>query len=150
MENKPLEKFGYVTPKNQFDKYELKKLTHAFSVETGDSIYKGQPVMINADGTISPYDGTSKTYIGVAATDNITPCYGATKQHAIEVTVYLRGFAIIFGYAGADGMSAGVVKPTSTVSADWFVSYVADTTGERFIALTDTATTGDLMEILVL
>lgn len=151
---------GNKTPRSAIYKIESHKLHHAFNVKGGETIRKGQMVVIEEDGTISPFKSSSKLdkVIGVAVTDSINPAYAETKQHGpIEVTVATIGYAIVWGAAGEATLKAGPVKPTGDLdSTNQYAKYskitVDDTTyagNIRAINLTQATSDGDPIQVLI-
>lgn len=147
-------KVGYNTPRAAIFKSESHKLHQAFPVKEGESVIQGQPVVLNTDGTIQGFKSTDavKNIIGWAATDSINPAYKESKQHGpIEVTVMVRGYAIIWGVSKA-ALTTGPVKPTGAKSDNTYAEYEADSTTAAPIAynLTPASSAGDLVQILVI
>ena len=148
-------KVGYNTPRAAIFKSESHKLHQAFPVKEGESVIQGQPVVLNTDGTIQGFKSTDaiKNIIGWAATDSINPAYKESKQHGpIEVTVMVRGYAIIWGVS-KNALTTGPVKPTGSKDAgNIYAEYEADSATEAPIAynLTPAEEAGDLVQILVI
>lgn len=148
-------KVGYNTPRAAIFKSESRKLHQAFPVKEGESVIQGQPVVLNTDGTIQGFKSTDavKNIIGWAATDSINPAYKESKQHGhIEVTVMVRGYAIIWGVSKGT-LTTGPVKPTGLKDDDnTYAEYEADSTTAAPIAynLTPASEDGDLVQILVI
>lgn len=148
-------KVGYNTPRAAIFKSESHKLHQAFPVKEGESVIQGQPVVLNTDGTIQGFKSTDavKNIIGWAATDSINPAYKESKQHGpIEVTVMVRGYAIIWGVSKG-ALTTGPVKPTGSKDADnTYAEYDADSATAAPIAynLTPATAAGDLVQILVI
>lgn len=148
-------KVGYNTPRAAIFKSESHKLYQAFPVKKDESVIQGQPVVLNNDGTIQGFKLTDavKNIIGWAATDSINPAYKESKQHGrIEVTVMVRGYAIIWGVSKS-AMTTGPVKPTGSKDDDnIYAEYEEDSATETPIAynLTPAAEAGDLVQILVI
>lgn len=148
-------KVGYNTPRAAIFKSESHKLHQAFPVKEGESVIQGQPVVLNTDGTIQGFKSTNavKNIIGWAATDSINPAYKESKQHGpIEVTVMVRGYAIIWGVSKA-ALTTGPVKPTGSKDAEnIYAEYEADSATADPIAynLTPASAAGDLVQILVI
>lgn len=135
---------GVKTPQAVIYKSESHKLHQAFTVKQGDTIIQGQPVMLNADGTISPYVGTG-IYLGIAITDSVYPAYPGN-----EVTVMVQGFAVVYGVATA-AVTAGYVTPSAPDEDSLYTKY-ANTTASaasNFIALNTADADGDLIQVLV-
>ena len=148
-------KVGYNTPRAAIFKSESHKLHQAFPVKEGESVIQGQPVVLNTDGTIQGFKSTDaiKNIIGWAATDSINPAYKESKQHGpIEVTVMVRGYAIIWGVSKG-ALTTGPVKPTGLKDTDnTYAEYDADSATAAPIAynLTPASVAGDLVQILVI
>ena len=148
-------KVGYNIPRAAIFKSESHKLHQAFPVKEGESVIQGQPVVLNTDGTIQGFKSTDavKNIIGWAATDSINPAYKESKQHGpIEVTVMVRGYAIIWGVS-KNALTTGPVKPTGLKDAEnIYAEYEADSATAAPIAynLTPAAEAGDLVQILVI
>lgn len=136
-------KVGAVTPRVVIYKSESHKLHQAFKVRSGDTIVAGQPVMLNTDGTISPYLGTG-LYLGIATTNSETPAYNDD-----EVTVMCSGFAVIYGLSNG-AITPGAVKPASREEGSQYVKWATDPEGgNNFIALNSTTGADELIQILV-
>jgi len=158
-------KFGDRTPSVIVFKSESHKLAHSFPVKSGETVKKGQPVVLNTDGTIQGFkngDALNKI-IGYAINDSATPAYQASKQYgAVEVTVSVSGQAIINAVAGVE-LTAGPVKPTGAMdSTGRFAKYIQTSAGDLTltppvlpekaiaIALNEADADGDLIQILFL
>ena len=120
MTETPMTLVGQKTPRAVIYKSESHKLHQAFCVKSATKIVKGQPVKLEADGTISPYTGTG-VYLGIAVTDNVNPAYQAQRNSPVEVTVMVEGFAIVNWVAAADSTPAGYLTPGSTLLYDRYV-----------------------------
>lgn len=149
----PLTIQGQKTPKVQIYKSESHKLHQAFAVKlteagTPEVIVKGQPTKLNTDGTISAYTGTG-VYLGIAVTDSINPAYGAQRNYPVEVTVMVRGFAVVNMVAAA-AQNAGYVTPTSTLLNNRFVTAGASSGGAvtNFIAITPATAANDVIQVI--
>lgn len=142
-----LTKMGNKTPRVVIYKSESHKLHQAFSIKSGATIIKGQPVALETDGTISPYAGTG-IYLGIAVTESANPAYQAQRGFPVEVTVMVEGFAIVNGVAKAS-MDAGYVKPDGTLVNNRFANYAASTDETKFIALNSADEANELIQILV-
>lgn len=150
--------FGDITPKAAIFKNESGKLCHSFPVASGKTILQGQLVVLNADGTIRPFeaDADLQKVIGVAITNSVTPAYAESRQYGgVEVTVALKGYAITWGYAAA-ALEAGPVKPNA-VAENGYAKYVQSVlTGETIdkavtaIALNPATADLQLIQILIL
>lgn len=151
---------GNKTPRSSVYKSESHKLCHAFPVKSSKTILKGQMVVLEEDGTISPFEAGSKLdkVIGTAITDSVTPAYAETKQHGpVEVTVAMIGYAIVWGVAGAASLKAGPVKPSGDLDTTrQYAKYVSvsvdDTTyagNIRAINLTEATSDGDPIQVLM-
>lgn len=147
MNESNLTKVGQKTPRVVIYKSESHKLHQAFGVKGDATIVKGQPVALENDGTISPYDGTG-VYLGIAVTDNISPAYLAQRGFPVEVTVMVEGFAIVNGVAKA-ALEAGYVTTDGTLLNSRFTNYSASETETKFIALNSADAQGDLIQVLV-
>lgn len=137
---------GKNTPKVVTYKNESHKLCQAFSVKTNDVIHEGEPVQLNADGTISPYVGTG-VYIGIATSFSSNSPY----PHK-EVTVMVSGFAIVYGISKA-ALNPGYVVPDSAVTGTQYTKY-AVSPGEtpaasNFICLTKVTGADELIQVLI-
>lgn len=136
-------KVGAVTPRVVIYKSESHKLHQAFKVKSGDTIVAGQPVMLNTDGTISPYLGTG-LYLGIATTNSETPAYNDD-----EVTVMCSGFAVIYGLSNGV-IAPGAVKPVPRDEDSQYVKWDTDAeSSNNFIALNSTSGADELIQILV-
>ena len=135
---------GGKTPRTVIYKSESHKLHQAFNVKEGDVILQSMPVMLNADGTISPYTGTG-IYLGIAITDNVNPAY---KVAPVEVTIMVEGFAIVYGTA-TDAQNAGYVTPQAASEESQYIPYEASENPTNFIALNTAEDEGDLIQVLV-
>lgn len=146
---------GDKTPRAVIQKSESHKLHHAFPVKTGKTIYQGQMVVLNTDGTIQAFESGSelKNVIGYAVTDSVYPAYQESKQSGpVEVTVAVKGFAIVYAAAGAASLQAGPVKPDGNLLDKRYSKYVSDTTSTNPSAfnLTPATSDGDLIQVLIL
>lgn len=141
---------GAKTPRTVIYKSESHKLHQAFNVKANETIYKGQPVKLGTDGTISKYTGTG-IYLGIAVTDSTYPAYGAQRDFPVEVTVAVSGHMIINTVAFA-AITPGYVNPTGTVVNNRFtqVANTPDSADSNFIALNAATEAGDLVQVLCL
>ena len=145
----PMTLVGQATPRAVIYKSESHKLHQAFCPKTGATIVKGQPVALEADGTISPYTGaTGQIYLGLAVTDSINPAYGAQRNFPIEVTVMVEGFAIVNWVASADSTPAGYVQPSDKLLNNHYVKAATSTTATNFIAL-NAGDENEVIQVLV-
>ena len=135
---------GQKTPQAVIYKSESHKLHQAFVVKTGENVIQGQPVQINEDGTIQAWK-TGGHYIGIAITDSYHPAYPGN-----EVTVAVRGFAIVYGLSNGT-ITAGPVTPDPTYPVDDTNMYVKYNQGvdDTFIALNTASAAGELIQVLV-
>lgn len=162
-------KVGGITPKAVIYKSESHKLHQAFHVKNGDTVVAGQPVVLNDDGTISPYKGTG-IYLGVAVNYSKYPVYPPEDINNPQVTVMMEGFAVIHGIVKTTNVTkCGFINPDGTldesgiypnytpVAEDYLNAKgsVSDSTftGQpipeaHFIAITK-GNTGDIIRILV-
>ena len=147
MKESNLTKWGQKTPRVVIYKSESHKLHQAFGVKESVTIVKGQPVALEKDGTISPYNGTG-VYLGIAVTDNVSPAYLAQRGFPVEVTVMVEGFAVVNGVAKA-ALEAGYVTTDGTLLNNRFTNYSASETETKFIALNSADAQGDLIQVLV-
>jgi hypothetical protein len=139
--------FGQKTPRAVIYKSESHKLHQAFCVKAETKIVKGQPVKLEADGTISPYTGTG-TYLGIAVTDNINPAYQGQRNFPVEVTVMVDGFAIVNWVAAGDSTPAGYVTPGSDLLNGRYVKGTTSPSETKFIAL-NAGDTNEVIQVLV-
>lgn len=118
------------------EKAESHKLHQAFVV-SGTAVFKGQPVKLNANGTISPYVAADaeNVKIGVAIMD------GAVGE---EVTVSVKGHMITNGLA-TGALAAGPVE-YSGVDANGVCQYVVSSAATKTIGynLTQVAGAGSI------
>lgn len=152
---------GMSTPQTVIYKSESHKLCQAFPVKEGETIIQGQPVALEADGTISGYLGdTTQVYLGIAITNSEYPAYPPAPA-GVEVTVMVSGFSVVYGLANA-ALNAGFVTPVSVSEDSPYVYYkqveqvtvpaqnqplpVAE---NRFIALNKATAKDDLIQIIV-
>lgn len=147
MTETPLTLVGQKTPRAVIYKSESHKLHQAFCVKSATKIVKGQPVKLEADGTISPYTGTG-VYLGIAVTDNVNPAYQAQRNFPVEVTVMVEGFAIVNWVAAADSTPAGYLTPGSTLLNDRYVKGTKSETETKFIAL-NAGDENEVIQVLV-
>lgn len=154
-------KVGGITPKAVIYKSESHKLHQAFNVKNGDTVVAGQPVVLNDDGTISPYKGTG-IYLGVAVNYSKYPVYPPEDINNPQVTVMMEGFAIIHGIVKTTNVTkCGFVNPDGTLDESGIYpnytpvseDYLNANTGQpipevHFIAITK-GNTGDIIRILV-
>lgn len=147
MTETPMTSFGQKTPRAVIYKSESHKLHQAFCVKAETKIVKGQPVKLEADGTISPYTGTG-TYLGIAVTDNINPAYQGQRNFPVEVTVMVDGFAIVNWVAAGDSTPAGYVTPGSDLLNGRYVKGTTSPSETKFIAL-NAGDTNEVIQVLV-
>lgn len=136
---------GTPTVNKGFLKNEVHKLNQAFVVATGETIYSGMPVTLNATG--QAVAGTS----GVTRINTVGyALFSATAGETVTVT--MKAFAIIFAEA------ADPLDPSSAVKYDGFntttkYNKVIDTSVDatNFIgkSLTVAAATGDIVEVAI-
>lgn len=148
-----LHKVGSKTPQAVIYKSESQKLHQAFLVKKGDTIVQGQPVKLNADGTISPYTGTAdEAYLGIAVGYSKYPCYPpSVSAETPEITVMVEGFAIIHGVAKEAMATTGFAITDGTLDNSGVYpnfKLQSDGTETKFISL-NTAEAGELVRILV-
>lgn len=146
---------GDKTPRAVIQKSESHKLHHSFPVKTGKTIYQGQMVVLNTDGTIQAFESSSnlKDVIGIAVTDSVNPAYQASKQYGdVEVTVAMKGYCIVYAAAGAASLNAGPVKPNGNLVDNRYAKYISDgeSTNPSAINLTPVTSDGDLIQVLIL
>ena len=134
---------GVKTPQAVIYKSESHKLHQAFVVKNDETIIQGQPVMLNADGTISPYVGGEGVYLGIAMTDSVYPAYPGN-----EVTVMVEGFAVVYGLS-RNNVDAGYVDPEALSEGDMYVHYATSEEETHFIALNKATEGDDLIQVLV-
>lgn len=146
-----LHKVGGRTPQAVIYKSESHKLHQAFPVKKDDIIVQGQPVKLNIDGTISPYTGVEgEVYLGIAVNYSKYPAYPATAA-GVEVTVMMKGFAVIHGIAKDEIIKTGYVQTDGTLDASGtYPNFSPSTSGAetQFIAI-NVAEVDDLVQILV-
>jgi hypothetical protein len=147
LEETPLTLVGQQTPRAVIYKSESHKLHQAFSVKSGDTVVKGQPVKLNEDGTISPYTGTG-IYLGLAVTDSVYPAYQAQRNFPVEVTVMVEGFAIVNWVSAAASLTAGYVTPGDLLN-NRYVKAAASTAETNFIALNPADEANEVVQVLV-
>lgn len=109
------------TSKTTFLLVQDHKLAIEFEVNTGQTLYPGQPVKLTDTGKITlwaPADTIIRLigYVyGAAKSENSTPSFAAGEL----VTVLTRGYAMIYALSGADDQVAGPVAystyDTSTI-----------------------------------
>lgn len=144
----PLTLLGEKTPRVVVYKSESHKLHQAFTVVEGKTIVKGQPVMLNANGSIEPYDGEG-IYLGIAVTDTLNPAYKAQRNFPVEVTVMVEAFCICNWVAKADMTTCGYVQVTADEPLGGRFPLIESTTDEtKFINLTQ-ASAGETVEVLI-
>jgi hypothetical protein len=155
MTETPLTLFGEKTPRAIIYKHESHKLHQAFPVKVTDStvetILQGQPVKLNADGTISKYTGAAgEIYLGIAVTDSPTPAYAAQRGYPIEVTVMVQGFCICNWVATA-AITPGYVTVNGTYLNDYFpkCTQAGSNVVTNFIALNSASAANDVVQVLI-
>lgn len=137
--------FG-ATPKTIFlNGPEQHKLHLEFEVKAANTVYKGQPVKLDAAGTIVPAAAGNGPgiIIGYSIHD------GAAGE---LVTVACRGYAVVNAEASTDALVAGPVKYAAMNSATGYAEYddaTVDTTNVAGFAL-DGGDNGDVIRVLVL
>lgn len=147
--------FGDKTPGVVIFKSESHKLHQAFPVKKGEKVVKGQPVVLNTDGTIQGFKtgNTLSSIIGWAVTDSTYPAYQESRQHGpVDVTVMVTGYAIVYGVSKG-ALTTVPVKPTGSLdSTGRFAEYEATVEGDARVAinLTPASGAGELIQILIL
>lgn len=139
-------KVGVPTSQTVIYKSESHKLHQAFVFKTGDTIIQGQPVMLNENGTISPYvDNANTVYLGIAVTNSQFPAYPGD-----EVTVMVSAFAVVYGISTAT-VTCGFVTPGAPAEYSQYVKYTntIDKAESNFIAITPASEAGELIQVLV-
>lgn len=139
-------KVGVPTPQTVIYKSESHKLHQAFVFKASDTIIQGQPVMLNVDGTISPYVGAANTvYLGIAVTNSQFPAYPGD-----EVTVMVSAFAVVYGISTA-AVTCGFVTPSAPAEDSQYVKYTntAANAASNFIAITPASAADELIQVLV-
>lgn len=141
-----LTSFGEKTKTVYLNGIEAHKLHLEFNVGTGSTVKKGQPVVLNSDGTVRPIAGTAgadaAAIIGYSVHD------GAAGE---LITVGMRAFAVVYAEAGA-ALNAGMVMAIATAPTDpMYVRYTqgAATTMNGW-ALDDAAAAGELIRVAVI
>ena len=154
--NQMLRKVGVPTPQTVIYKSESHKLHQAFPAKKNAGvvveIVPGQPVKLNADGTVEPYAG-SGIYLGIAVTDSQNPCY-PEGELGPEVTVMVEAFAVVYGVVatGASGaLACGYVAPGAKAAGEAYVPYNASAGGaeSNFVNITPGSEAGELIQVLV-
>lgn len=146
---------GDKTQRAVIQKSESHKLSHSFPVKKGEKVLQGQMVVLNDDGTIQGFKSSDdiKKVIGVAVTNSDYPAYTASKQYGdIEVTVALRGYAIVFGMNTEASLVSGPVKPDGNTQ-NGYAKYVVDSeaTDVKAINLTPISDAANsLIQVLIL
>ena len=131
-------------------KNESHKLHQAFTVKAGETIVQGMPVALSKDGLIPYKDGVDDgvIYIGIAMTDSQFPAYPGE-----EVTVAVKGFAIVYGVSeGELAMGDGVVPTGELDETGTYVKYKkAEILADHFILAVLNSTSGadELIQVLV-
>lgn len=159
-----LRKVGIPTPQAVIYKSESHKLHQAFPVKKTlgvvAEIVPGQPVKLNADGTIEAYAGTG-IYLGIAVTDSRFPAY-PEGELGPEVTVMVEAFAVVYGVVDGAGegetLDCGYVVPGTKTAGDQYVPYEAsiDDSGDtpvavpsNFINITPGSGDDELIQVLI-
>lgn len=152
-DNQPMHRVGRPTPQTVIFKSESHKLHQAFPVAKEESgknkvVVPGQPVKLNADGTIEAYFGTG-IYLGIAVTGSEYPCYPQGSLGS-EVTVAVEGYMVVYATAKA-AITAGAVVPSALAADSQYVTYEqdADNTDPKFIAISTAAEAGELIQVLI-
>lgn len=149
-ENQAMVRTGSPTPQTVIFKSESHKLHQAFPVakESGKNkvIVPGQPVKLNADGTIEAYFGTG-VYLGIAVNGSEYPVYPEGNLGS-EVTVAVEGFMVVYGHASGE-VTPGYVAPEKLETDSQYVSYKASEAATNFIAMTAASEAGELIQVLV-
>lgn len=142
---------GQRTKKVVIYKHESHKLHQAFSVKEAEenTILSGNPVMLNADGTISNYEGTG-LFIGCAITPGAANVYPPSSLGK-EITVAVRGYMIVRAIASEDIDATQYLAVDGIHETEPYFQYKksAENAETKFVALSK-ATAGDLVEILIL
>ena len=146
----PLTKMGEKTPRVVIYKSESHKLCQAFNVVEGKTIVKGQPVQLNENGSIEPYQGEDESvYLGIAITDSINPAYPGQRAFPIEVTVMVEGFMVCNYTPKTELTKCGYVKVTTDEPVGNRFPQVEESTDKtKFINLAPAAV-GEVVPVLI-
>jgi len=82
---------------------EVRKLHLEFQVKSGDSVHRGEPVILNADGTISPAGAAALegTVIGVSIHELKSAYEVNNDSNALNlVVIAMRGYAVLDAAVG--------------------------------------------------
>jgi len=99
-------------------KKEVHKLHNAFMVKSGEEVYKGQPVKLNTDGTISPLASGDAPYVCIGYVIDDPKGFNAPVSVADERTVAMKAFAVVNAKVKEDGQVPGPVKFDSFDATD--------------------------------
>lgn len=139
-----LTKFGGKSKTIFLNDVEAHKLHLEFEVGTGSTVKKGQPVVLNDDGTVRPIAGA----LGADAVAIIG--YSIHNGEAGEnITVGMRAYAVTYAEAGAVSQKAGMVFATNVAPTDpemvrWVAGAAATMHGW---ALDEAAAVGDTIRV---
>lgn len=147
MKESPLTLLGQRTPKVVIYKSESHKFCQAFTVKSGEKIYQGMPVCLTDEGQIEPFKDGKKNYLGIALTSSETPAYGEQRNYPVEVTVMMRGYAIV-NWVSNGTVKCGPVIPSGDVLNGRFVK-ANQGIEEDFLALNPADEANEVIQVLV-
>jgi len=125
---------------------EAHKLSISFVVETGQTVNKGDAVVLTATGTVQ----------SAALDDERTLVIGYSMHDGLadeEVTVVMRGYTVVNAEAAADSLDAGIVKLGAYNGTTGLREYVAGGAEPDLVVghnLTQAATNGDAIKVCLL
>jgi hypothetical protein len=142
-----LTKFGGKSKTIYLNDVEAHKLHLEFEVGAAVTVKKGQPVVLNSDGTIRPVNAA----LGADAAAIIG--YSIHNGEVGElVTVGMRAFAVVYAEAGAVNQNAGIVFATNVAPTDPdMVRWVSAAAGTMHgWALDQSVAVGDIIRVAVI
>jgi len=140
-----LTQFGEKTKSVFLKGVESNKIHQEFEVKAGSSVIKGQPLVLNTDGTVLPAAAGAKSFtvIGYAL---------HTRATGELVTVAMKAYAIVWGQS-LGALNAGPVKVGAAPTDTTYGGYVAtaDAAGADVVgfALDAAAAADELVRIAI-
>lgn len=139
-----LTQFGEVT-RTLILKHESHKLHHEF--EASEAIKKGQPVVLNSDGTVKP--------AGTAAAANTVVGYSmhTAREAGDLVTIMMKPFLIVFAQPNAALVAGPVAYDGQNTAEPDFASFAAVAAGAATavgFALDEATAANDVIRVALL
>jgi hypothetical protein len=136
-----------------FDRSEMHKMHLEFEVGAAATIYKGQLVKLDTDGTL----------IAASAADPREEIIGVSIHDAVGAdgdmcTVVVKGFVVVFAEAAAASLNAGIVQAGAFNSTTGYQEYAAaagaDDAAKQVVTvginLTQATSDGDVIKVMLM